>query len=224
MSPIQNSSGRVLVCHNLELVACSLAALLRESSSALTVEAATTVGGIVENLELGVDLVVLGAPCLVLFESASNEAFQRGVSVSQPKVVLLSSEVSEELVKEAQAQGIDAVIDARQPADFVMSSIVAVIDSTTEASGVYAFQHWKLGRQSLDLSRVCRDDVDVRIISLIIQGIGNEEIAAETYIAIQTVRNRISRLLAAAGAKNRTQLAIMFSRDTESQRETNSNY
>ena len=224
MSPIQNSSGRVLICHNLDLVACGVASLLRESFPTLSVSAATTVGGIVENLELGVDLVVMGAACLVLYESASNEAFQRGVSVSQPKVVLLSSEVSDELVKEAGLQGIDAVIDVRQPADLVVLSIAEVFHSATRASGVYAFQHWKLGRQTLDLSRVCRDDVDVRIISLIIQGMGNEEIAAETFIAIQTVRNRISRLLAAAGAKNRTQLAIMFSRDAESQRETNSNY
>lgn len=224
MSPIQNSSGRVLICHNLDLVACGVAALLRESFPTLSVTAATTVGGIVESLELGVDLVVLGAPCLVLFESASNEAFQRGVSVSQPKVVLLSSELTEELMKEAGLQGIDAVIDAQQPAEIVMSSIVRVLESETKATGVYAFQHWKLGRQTLDLSRVCRDDVDVLIISLIIQGMGNDEIAKQTFIAIQTVRNRISRLLAAASAKNRTQLAIMFSRDADSRRETNSNY
>jgi len=32
---------------------------------------------------------------------------------------------------------------------------------------------------------------------------------------LQTVRNRISRLLSAAEVKNRTQLAIMFSREGE---------
>lgn len=219
-----SSSGRVLVCHDLEVVAVSFAALLRSTFSSLEVDAATTVGEIVMSLESGVDLVVIGAPFLVLFESASNEAFQRGISVSQPKIVLLSRDINDQLLNEAQSQGIDAVIDARHPVEDIVNAVMGVLDSDVKATGVYAFQHWKLGRHSADLSKVCRDDIDVRIISLIIDGMVNEEIAAQTFIAVQTVRNRISRLLAAAGAKNRTQLAIMFSRDADSQREKNANY
>lgn len=224
MSPNMNSSGRVLVCHDLEVVAMSFAALLRSTVSSLEIDAATTVGEIVMSLESGVDLVVLAAHSLVLFESAGNEAFQRGISVSRPKIVLLSRDINDQFLKEAQNQGIDAVIDARQSAEHVVGSVFAVLNSEERATGVHAFQHWKLGRHSADLIKVCRDDIDARIISLIIEGMGNEEIAAQTFIAVQTVRNRISRLLAAAGAKNRTQLAIMFSRDADSQREKNANY
>jgi DNA-binding NarL/FixJ family response regulator len=176
MSPYKNSEGHVLVCHHDDLTARGLAALLREASSPFTVASATSVGEIVKSLESGLDLIVLGKPGLALFECASNEAFQRGISVSLPKVVMLSSNIDEHLVREAQSQ-------------------------------------------SSDLQDVCRDEVDVQIISLIIQGYGNEEIALKTFIAVQTVRNRISRLLAAAGAKNRTQLAIMFSRDAETHRD-----
>jgi DNA-binding NarL/FixJ family response regulator len=218
MSPYKNSQGHILVCHHDDLTARGLAALLREASSSFTITSATSIGEIVGNLESGLDLIVLGAPSLSLFESASNEAFQRGISVSLPKVVMLSSNINEHLMQEARSQGIDAVIDASMSADEVVNSIFSVIDSSTKATGVSAFQHWKFDAQGTDLQDVCRDEVDVQIISLIIQGHGNEEIALQTFIAVQTVRNRISRLLAAAGAKNRTQLAIMFSRDAETQR------
>jgi DNA-binding NarL/FixJ family response regulator len=219
MSPYKNSEGHVLVCHHDDLTARGLAALLREASSPFTVASATSVGEIVKSLESGLDLIVLGKPGLALFECASNEAFQRGISVSLPKVVMLSSNIDEHLVREAQSQGIDAVIDASLSADEVVSAVFSVIGSVEKATGVSAFQHWKFDSQSSDLQDVCRDEVDVQIISLIIQGHGNEEIALKTFIAVQTVRNRISRLLAAAGAKNRTQLAIMFSRDADTQRD-----
>ncbi len=88
-----------------------------------------------------------------------------------------------------------------------------------ESASNEAYQHWKLSSISTDLRNVCRDDIDLRIVTLIIQGLSNEEIGEQTFIAVQTVRNRISRLLSAAGAKNRTQLAIMFSREIDSQQE-----
>jgi DNA-binding NarL/FixJ family response regulator len=132
---------------------------------------------------------------------------------------MLSSNITEHLIQEASRQGIDAVIDASMRADEVVSSVFAIVDSATSATGVSAFQHWKFDVRDSGLEDVCRDEVDVQIISLIIEGMGNDEIAAQMFIAVQTVRNRISRLLAAAGAKNRTQLAIMFSRDAESQRD-----
>ena len=219
MSPSQKSQGHVLVCHSDDLTARGLAALLRESARSVTVASATTIGEIVMNLESGLDLIVLGAPCLALFESASNEAFQRGISVSRPKIVMLSSSIDDRLLGEAKAQGIDAVIDACLSADVVVDAVFSVIESAEKATGVSAFQHWKFGARSAELKNVCRDDVDAQIVSLIIQGFGNEEIAAQTFIAVQTVRNRISRLLASAGTKNRTQLAIMFSRDGDTQRD-----
>lgn len=219
MSPDKISQGHVLVCHHDDLTARGLAALLREASSPFTIASATTIGEIVKSPESGLDLIVLGAPSLALFEFASNEAFQRGISMSRPKIVMLSSNITEHLIQEARTQGIDAVIDASLSADEVVNSVFAVVGSATTATGVSAFQHWKFDVRGSGLEDVCRDEVDVLIISLIIQGHGNEEIALQAYIAVQTVRNRISRLLAAAGAKNRTQLAIMFSRDAETQRD-----
>ena len=216
MSTEINPSGRVLVSHHLEIVALGLSSLLRSDGCFSHVASATTIGEIVESLENGVDLIVLGAPGLLMFEFASNEAFQRCKSVSVPKIVFLTSLIDDGLIKESLAQGIDAVVDARLPVHEIIGKISLVCSSQKKATGVQAFQHWKLKETSVELGEVCRDEADAQIIALIIRGFSNDEIAEEVFIALQTVRNRISRLLSAAGVKNRTQLAILFSREGES--------
>lgn len=208
--------GRILVCHHLEIVAQGLSSLLRADGSFSNVASATTIGEIVESLEDGVDLIVLGAPGLMMFEFASNEAFQRCKSVSEPKIVFLTSLIDDGLVKESISQGIDAVVDARLPVQEIISKISLVCSSGKKATGVQAFQHWKLKETSVELGDICRDEADTQIVALIIRGFSNDEIAEEIFIALQTVRNRISRLLSAAGVKNRTQLAILFSRESDS--------
>ena len=208
--------GRILVCHHLEIVAQGLSSLLRADGSFSNVASATTIGEIVESLEDGVDLIVLGAPGLMMFEFASNEAFQRCKSVSEPKIVFLTSLIDDGLVKESISQGIDAVVDARLPVQEIISKISLVCSSGKKATGVQAFQHWKLKETSVELGEICRDEADTQIVALIIRGFSNDEIAEEIFIALQTVRNRISRLLSAAGVKNRTQLAILFSRESDS--------
>jgi DNA-binding NarL/FixJ family response regulator len=205
--------GRILVCHHLEIVAQGLSSLLRADKSFSNVASATTIGEIVECLEDGVDLIVLGAPGLMMFEFASNEAFQRSKSVSVPKIVFLTSLIDDELVKESISQGIVAVVDARLSVQEIINQISLVCCSEKKATGVQVFQHWKLKETSVALGDVCRDEADTQIVALIIRGFSNDEIAEEIFIALQTVRNRISRLLSAAGVKNRTQLAILFSRD-----------
>ena len=209
-------NGRILVCHHLEIVAQGLSSLLRADGSFSHVASATTIGEIVESLEDGVDLIVLGAPGLMMFEFASNEAFQRCKSVSEPKIVFLSSLIDDGLVKESLSQGIDAVVDARLPVQQIINEISLVCSSGKKATGVQAFQHWKLKETSVELGDICRDEADTQIVALIIRGFSNDEIAGEIFIALQTVRNRISRLLSAAGVKNRTQLAILFSREGDS--------
>jgi DNA-binding NarL/FixJ family response regulator len=209
-------NGRILVCHHLEIVAQGLSSLLRADGSFSHVASATTIGEIVESLEDGVDLIVLGAPGLMMFEFASNEAFQRCKSVSEPKIVFLTSLIDDGLVKESLSQGIDAVVDARLPVQQIINEISLVCSSGKKATGVQAFQHWKLKETSVELGDICRDEADTQIVALIIRGFSNDEIAGEIFIALQTVRNRISRLLSATGVKNRTQLAILFSREGDS--------
>ena len=59
-------------------------------------------------------------------------------------------------------------------------------------------------------ARFANDEMDLQILLQLAYGHSNKEIAEEVFMSLQTVRNRISRLMQATGAQNRTQLALMF--------------
>lgn len=56
------------------------------------------------------------------------------------------------------------------------------------------------------------DDVGRRILVLLARGMSDHEIADEIGLNVQTVRNRVSRLLTLFGMHNRTQLALTVDR------------
>lgn len=50
------------------------------------------------------------------------------------------------------------------------------------------------------------------VLHLIQEGLSNREIAARMYLAEQTVKNYVSRLLAKLGVASRTEAAVLFAR------------
>jgi DNA-binding NarL/FixJ family response regulator len=51
--------------------------------------------------------------------------------------------------------------------------------------------------------------VDREIADLIAKGLTDREIAASVHFGLQTIKNRVSKILTTVGAANRTQLAVM---------------
>ena len=62
--------------------------------------------------------------------------------------------------------------------------------------------------------RVISDATDRRILSLIAQGKFDKEISSELHLSLQTIRNRISRILNEVGARNRTHLALLITKSS----------
>ena len=62
--------------------------------------------------------------------------------------------------------------------------------------------------------RLLTDETDRKIVSLVAQGKFDKEIAEELYLSLQTIRNRLSRILTEFGARNRTHLALLFTHRT----------
>lgn len=58
-------------------------------------------------------------------------------------------------------------------------------------------------------------DTDREIALLISQGLTDKDIAAAVHFSVQTVKNRVSRILTQVGAANRTQLAVFVATNTE---------
>ena len=56
------------------------------------------------------------------------------------------------------------------------------------------------------------DDTDRQILRLLADGMSDKQIAEAVFLSVQTVRNRVSRLLNRFGKENRTQLAVFVAR------------
>jgi DNA-binding NarL/FixJ family response regulator len=54
------------------------------------------------------------------------------------------------------------------------------------------------------------DETDRKILLLISQGKFDKEISQELFLSVQTIRNRVSRILTESGARNRTHLAMLL--------------
>jgi two-component system response regulator DevR len=127
----------------------------------------------------------------------------------ETKIVLLTNFRSDELILEAGALGVSAVLDksirpldlARTVRDIVAGRNLGLGEAVREAQSRLQ-QRGMLQMQNLG-------QVDREIMSLIGRGMTDREIATRVYLSPQTVRNRVSRLLTTLGRENRTQLALM---------------
>lgn len=151
-----------------------------------------------------VDIVVMGSSFI-----DSAERLRIAVA-SKPDLMLITLDREEDysIHQRAEMHGIDAVVSI---ADGVQAAI----------EGVHAAWHRFLSRASTAHDQVALstqpegrilvvDDVDRSIIRLIAAGFVDREIADAVYLSNQTVRNRVSRILADAGARNRTHLAAIY--------------
>jgi len=65
-------------------------------------------------------------------------------------------------------------------------------------------------RGSTQIRAIAADHVDEEILHMLITGASNDQIAKSVYLSIQTVKNRVSRMLKVAGVANRTELAVQL--------------
>lgn len=151
-----------------------------------------------------IDIVVMGSSFI---DSAER---LRAAVVDRPDLMLIALDREEDLSirQRAEMHGIDAVVS-------VADGLQAAIDSIHASwhrfnSGVSAARaQVTLSSQPEGRIRVV-DDVDRSIVRLIATGFADREIADAVYLSHQTVRNRVSRILTYAGARNRTHLAVIY--------------
>jgi len=55
--------------------------------------------------------------------------------------------------------------------------------------------------------------VDERIVDFVAQGLADKQIAKVMGLSVQTIRNRVSRMLIDSGLRNRTELAVQYVRN-----------
>lgn len=198
----------VLVCDDQQLVRDALVSIFDQDGDFRVEGSVGDFGGAVSMLSSkNVEVAMID----VRLEGESGLDIVHWIREHKPetKIVLLTNYRTDELILEAGALGVSAVLDksirpldlARMVRDVVAGRNLGLGEAVREAQARLQ-QRGLLQMQNLG-------QVDREIMSLIGRGMTDREIAARVYLSPQTVRNRVSRLLTTLGRENRTQLALM---------------
>jgi DNA-binding NarL/FixJ family response regulator len=135
-----------------------------------------------------------------------------GVHYPVRKYVMLNTHVTTERVILAHQLGMNDVIDIGVHMASINERLEKVLMGQIDLAHIESITEIVKWLRSDNIAHLAQDEVDIRILIELIEGRTNEEIAATVNLALQTVRNRISRLMKAAEVSNRTQLATLLLR------------
>lgn len=135
----------------------------------------------------------------------------RWIKANQPdvRVVLLTSFLEDELLVDAYSSGADALILKGAPTRDLTEAIrdvhagLKLVDAQAARAASQRRQHLNPSQLSV------LDEADREIADLVSKGMTDKEIASAINFSVQTIKNRVSRILTSVGAANRTQLAVM---------------
>lgn len=150
--------------------------------------------------------------CLVIGQFKLNEYLQAEALLSEENIfphrrIICAPVVTTQFLEWASSNHFDSVIDlVAQPAQFGKHVADAVCAPKGDGQANIAFP---INNEPLGLVYF-NDGTDQDIVQLITFGFTNQQIAERVNLSIQTVRNRISRLLEVSGARNRTHLCSMY--------------
>ena len=176
-----------------------------------TIDTAIGVDAIVDGvLNGGHDICVMGSQSLEI----CPEVIERldGKFEIPHKRVLLTPITTAERVFLAWRYGFNHVINVGLLQGSVFDQMQAVIDGEKDlaaAPSMMAAREWIYPHNVVWFAH---DETDLEILMELVEGRSNEEISVRTGIALQTVRNRISRLMRESSSQNRTQLALKMVR------------
>ena len=201
---------RVAICDDHVMVREALADVINHEDD-------VTVVGISDSMSSTRQLVDNVTPEVLVMDVRLNGEsgldIARSVVADHPetKVIMLTSFDSDEALVSAYELGASAFMLKSGTADGLVRTIrdvvsgVRLINPAEVRSAAESLEKRGLGTlRKLDAN-------DRHIARLISLGHSDKQIAETVYLGLQTVRNRVSRMLSRFGKENRTQLALFFS-------------
>lgn len=142
----------------------------------------------------------------------------RQISMSHPRtgIIILTMYRRDDYVFEAIKAGARGYLLKEAELDELFSAVravangEAVIDPAIATRVLAEFRQPRPAKEESEPELAARD---VQILRLLAQGLTNQEIAAELFIAEKTVRNRLSLVFNQLQLKNRTQAALYAMRE-----------
>jgi len=201
---------RVAICDDHVMVREALASVIEHEEDVRIV-------GISDSLESTNELIATEVPEVLVMDVRLNGEsgldVARSVVANHPnvKVVMLTSFNSDEALVSAYELGASAFLLKSGSSDALVQTIKDV------ASGMRLINPAEVRVASETLEKrgmgILRklDANDRHIARLIALGYSDKQIAETVYLGLQTVRNRVSRMLSRFNKDNRTQLALFFS-------------
>jgi DNA-binding NarL/FixJ family response regulator len=201
---------RVAICDDHVMVREALASVIEHEEDVRIV-------GISDSLESTNELIASEVPEVLVMDVRLNGEsgldVARSVVANHPdvKVVMLTSFNSDEALVSAYELGASAFLLKSGSSDALVQTIKDV------ASGMRLINPAEVRVASETLEKrgmgILRklDANDRHIARLIALGYSDKQIAETVYLGLQTVRNRVSRMLSRFNKDNRTQLALFFS-------------
>jgi DNA-binding NarL/FixJ family response regulator len=203
---------RALICSKQPGVGHWVALLVSQLSPGHTVEVLSDLDEVVVRVtEVDFDVCFIGPNSFSWFSQLSSH-LNTGANPNI-KCVVGVSRVTSEVILQALKFKAHAIIDLGNSIQDIVEQLDAVVAGDVDLTRDNNLEdiHRLCGEETF--LRFCRDDLDLRILAELMNGASNEAIAATCNVAIQTVRNRLVRLMRDVGVENRTQLATRLVRE-----------
>jgi DNA-binding NarL/FixJ family response regulator len=198
---------RILVCDDHEIFAQSLAFTLNAEHDFEVCATATGISEAIDKFENRPDVAVID----VRLHGEDGLNLVSWIDENHPdcRTIVLTAFDSDDALIRAHENGAAAFAVKSTSCDH----LVSVIRDVAGGSRLIREDYVDLAKERVASRRTRSFDAlsasDQRLIELIAQGLPDRQIAAEMHLSLQTIRNRVSRLLHTFQLSNRTQLAVL---------------
>jgi len=207
---------RILICDDHEMVREALASVLGQEEDltvSLTTNSVTSTIKALEKDSSTVDVAVLD----VRLGDGTGHDITQWIKTHCPNinVVLLTSFLEDDVLIQGYTSKASAIVLKGAPTAELVKAIQDV------AAGLQLINPVEVRAASKRINAIPANvlstltDTDKEIAILISQGLTDKDIAAAVHFSVQTVKNRVSKILTQVGAANRTQLAVFVATNTE---------
>ena len=209
-STVQLMTIRVLICDDHEMVRQALASVLNEEDDISVVHTTNSVASTLALLQEkadDIDIAVLD----VRLGDGTGHNITEWIKSKHPRinVVLLTSFLEDDVLVTGYSTKASAIVLKGAPAHELVEAI------RDASAGLQLINAVEVRAASKRLSTLPTNalsvlsEIDREIAVLISRGMTDRDIAETVHFSLQTVKNRVSKILTQVGAANRTQLAVL---------------
>lgn len=207
---------RVLICDDHEMVREALAAVLNNEDDLVVALTANSVASTISQLQDNPDAIDVAVLDVRLGDGTGHD-ITNWIKSNYPdiNVVLLTSFLEDDVLIQGYTSKASAIVLKGAPTAELVKAIRDV------AAGLQLINPVEVRSASKRVNAIPSNvlstlsPTDREIAHLVSQGLTDKDIAAAVHFSVQTVKNRVSKILTQIGATNRTQLAVLVATNSD---------